>query len=270
MDADTFTTDDQQRRLEAEATFGLREMAPFFEDESKPQTVLEVGCGTGVLLSRLSKLHPGIAFTGLEPIGPGFAQFAKALNRIEAENSNITFLRDKIEDVQTEQTFDLIFSVNVFEHLDDWRLATDICVSMLAPVGRLVVLCPNYSVPYESHFALPILGTKTLTHRVFEKRITHLEDKLDAKGLWSSLNFITSGQFARHCRAQGHEFSFDTGIMKRMLDRLDTDPEFRKRQSGLAKLAVFGNLLGAGTVLSMVPARFSAYMKAVVIAGAVH
>lgn len=264
MYTDPFKTDDQHRRLEAEAAFGLREMAFFFEDARKPKTVLEVGCGTGVLLSLLSKQHPEISFVGLEPIGQGFAQFARTLNRIEAENGNITFLRDKIEYLQTEQTFDLIFSVNVFEHLDDWRRATDNCVSMLAPGGKMVVLCPNYSVPYESHFALPIVGSKALTHRIFEERITHLEDKLDAKGLWNSLNFITSRQFARHCRAQGYEIAFDTAIMSRMLDRLDTDPEFRKRQSGLAELAALSNRLGVGTVLNMLPAGFSAYMKATV------
>lgn len=254
----------QRSRLEAEAIFGWNEMASFFKEATSLKTVLEVGCGTGVLLAKLSQAHPNIKFTGLEPIGPGFAQFGEALELIKAEYENINFIHDRIEDIQTNDKFDLIFAVNVFEHLSDWRRATDICVSMLAPGGKLVVLCPNYSIPYESHFALPILGSKGLTYWVFKKRIDHLEDRLDAPGLWDSLNFITSRQFVRHCRAKGHSVTFDCEIMKRMLNRLETDTEFRERQSKLAKLAVFSNRLGAGTILTKLPIGFSAYIKAVV------
>lgn len=254
----------QRFRLEAEAAFGLNEMASFFNGATSLKKVLEVGCGTGVLLSKLSQSNPAIKFTGLEPIGPGFTQFAEALELIKSEFENISFIHDRIEDLQTNEKFDLIFSVNVFEHLSDWRRATDICVSMLAPGGKLVVLCPNYSFPYESHFALPILGSKGLTYWAFKKRIDYLEEVFDARGLWGSLNFITSRQFIRHCRAMRFSVTFDNSIMKRMLDRLETDTEFRKRQSGLAKLAVLGNRLGAGTVLTKLPVGFSAYMKAVV------
>lgn len=262
--ADIFKSDDQQRRLQAEAAFGLSEMLPFFEGPVLPNSVLEVGCGTGVLLSKLSQLYPEVRFTGLEPIGAGFAQFTMALERIKAQFANITFIHDRVEDVKTTERFDLIFSVNVFEHLDDWRRATDVCISLLAPHGKLVVLCPNYSVPYESHFGLPILGSKAITYRVFRKRINHLEEKLDIKGLWRSLNFITSSQLVRHCRAKGYYHTFDNEVMKRMLDRLDTDSEFRNRQARIAKLARLANQLGIGTACNNLPVVFGAYMKAII------
>lgn len=119
-------------------------------------TALEIGCGAGVLLTLLASKFRHVSFTGVEPIGPGFSQFAESLASIEAANANIIIIRSRIEDMSTDQRFDLIFSINVFEHLDDWRRAIDISISMLKPGGMLVILCPNYNIPYESHFALPI------------------------------------------------------------------------------------------------------------------
>lgn len=52
--------------------------------------------------------------------------------------------------------------------------------------------------------------------------------------------------------------------MRRMLDRLEEDPEFRKRQSALARCAILANRLGAGWMMERLPPRFGAYMKAIV------
>ena len=262
--SDIFQDEEQGARLRAEADFGLREVRPFFSLAEKPKTVLEVGCGTGYLLTRMAEEFDDISFTGVEPIGPGFTQFEKALDTVEKKYENITFIRQRIEDVEIDKKYDLIYSINVFEHLDDWREAIDICVSMLNPNGQLVVLCPNYSIPYESHFALPIFGTKSFTHKIFSRQIEQLEDRFDAKGLWQSLNFIKVPQVRKYCELKGYDLSFDTDIMARMLDRLDEDPEFRKRQSALARLAIIANRLGAGSLLSTLPARCGAYMKVVV------
>lgn len=259
-----FKNNEQSVRLRAEAEFGWREIQPFFEEGKKPTAILEVGCGTGFLLSQLAEKYDDISFSGVEPIGSGFSQFEGTLNAIESRYKNIKFIRKRIEDIKSDTKYDLIYSVNVFEHLDDWREAIDICVSMLNANGRLVILCPNYWIPYESHFSLPIIGTKSLTHKVFSKKILEKEEAFDARGLWDSLNFVTAPQIKNYCNSKDYRLEFDTDIMARMLDRLDEDPEFKKRQNSLAVIAILANRCGAGRILRSLPARWGAYMKAVI------
>lgn len=263
-DTDLFKNEQQSARIRAEARFGLNEIQPFFQNDKQPQSVLEIGCGTGFLLSQLSEEFKDIEFTGVEPIGPGFEQFKVALDTFEKQYEKISFIRNRIEDITDTKKYDLIFSVNVFEHIDDWRQAMDVCINMLTPNGQLVILCPNYSVPYESHFALPIFGTKELTHKVFSNKITDMEDRLDVKGLWSSLNFIKATQIQKYCQLKKYNVEFDRAIMTRMFDRLNEDAEFKSRQSGLAKIAIFANRFGIGKIFKILPAKFSAYMKVVI------
>ncbi|WP_340150553.1 class I SAM-dependent methyltransferase [uncultured Sneathiella sp.] len=262
--AEIFKDEEQSARLRAEAEFGQREIQPFFEDDNLPGSVLEVGCGTGFLLSQLAEKYKDSSFSGVEPIGSGFSQFEDTLNAIESRYTNITFIRKRIEDVKSDEKYDLIYSVNVFEHLDDWREAIDICLSMLNINGRLVILCPNYWIPYESHFSLPIIGSKSLTYKIFSKKILEMEEAYDAHGLWKSLNFVTAPQIKKYCHSRDYTLEFDTAVMARMLDRLDEDPEFKKRQSALATIAIIANRCGAGFVLRSLPARWGAYMKAVI------
>ena len=48
----------------------------------------------------------------------------------------------------------------------DWRDFLSFANNSLAENGRLIILCPNYGFPYESHFHLPIIVNKSLTKTV--------------------------------------------------------------------------------------------------------
>jgi len=253
-------------RIRAEAAFGLREIGPEVDRLPEGARLLEIGCGTGYLLAQLSSRRPDIALTGLEPIGKGFAKFETTLTSIESAFSNLKIHRLPIErfsPAEAEAGFDLIISVNVFEHLDDWREATDRALALLKPGGRMIVLCPNYSVPYESHFGIPIVFSPAVTRRLFDRRIRQVEKQADADGLWLSLNFITAPALQRHCRGRQIALEFDRDVMARMLERLDTDPEFAARQATVAGIARLLRRLGLGRLLSWLPPAFSPYMKAV-------
>jgi SAM-dependent methyltransferase len=262
-----FSNPNQLSRIRAEADFGLREIEGLVAALPAGSRVLDVGAGTGYLLARLAITYPTLEFTGVEPIGEGFSQFSQALDLIDDAHANITINREPIEDFKLPTGhggYDLIYSVNVFEHLDDWQAGLDNSVSLLSPSGELVVLCPNYSFPYEPHFSIPVLGSASLTKRIFARKIRAVEEQEDCAGLWASLNFITVPAFARYAKSKGYVVDFDREIMARMLARLDDDKEFAKRQSGLAPFASALNRLGAGRLLSVLPAATSPYLKAII------
>ncbi|WP_029031133.1 class I SAM-dependent methyltransferase [Salinarimonas rosea] len=257
----------ERARIRAEAGFGLREIRDEIERLPAGARVLEIGCGTGCLLARLSVLRPDLAFEGLEPIGKGFAKFEHALTQVAESYRGIRIHRAPIEGFGLEPgagEFDLVFSVNVFEHLTDWRQALDRSVALLSPGGRMLVLCPNYAFPYESHFGIPIVLGPGPTRALFRRRIERLERELDAASLWDSLNFITIPAVRRHCRARGVSVTFDRGIMERMLARLDNDPEFARRQGAMANVARLLVRMRIARLLQVMPADIAPYMKAVI------
>lgn len=259
--ADLFTDPAERARITAEAQFGLTQIGPMLASLPSGSKVLEVGCGTGFLLACLATERPDLSFTGLEPIGPGFAAFAATLDRIKQAYHNISVHHDGIETFASDERFDLIFSVNVFEHVLDWRKATDTAMGLLKPGGQMVILCPNYAVPYEPHFRIPIIGTPALTRRIFSRTIDRIEQ--ESPGLWRSLNFISVPALRRHCRTRSHALRFDGSVLPDMLARLETDPEFAKRQAAIAGLARLLKRIGFFALLQRLPAATSPYMKAV-------
>lgn len=262
-----FTDPVERARIRNEAEFGLNEMKAAIMALPSGAHVLEVGCGTGYLLATLSSLRPDLYFSGLEPIGTGFAAFNATLTRIEATYPNLSIHRAGIEDFQLPEgtkPFDLVFSVNVFEHVQNWRRAILAGADLLSPAGRMTILCPNYAVPYEPHFRIPVIVSPSLTRRVFARHIERVETEIGAQGLWTSLNFITVPAVRQYCGTHGLAVEFDTGVIARMLQRLDTDPEFARRQAAVAGVARLLRRIGVGWLLQRFPAAFSPYMKAVI------
>ena len=81
------------------------------------QRVLEIGCGTGALLTRIKRRHPEVGVDGLDPD-------AKALERArrKAQRAGVAFeLERGFSNHLPYQagTFDRVFSCLMFHHLDD-------------------------------------------------------------------------------------------------------------------------------------------------------
>lgn len=103
--------------------------------------MLENGCGVGMYAEKLSA-------EGGEVIGLEF-DFERAADAhensthiINAAGENLPFPDD---------SFDLILSHEVIEHVQDDRLAIAEMVRGLRPGGRMVLFCPNRGYPFETH-----------------------------------------------------------------------------------------------------------------------
>ncbi len=219
-----------------EAKFGFEYIRSYCEELKAGSAVLEVGCGSGILMAMLSEVRASLRFEGIEPFGDGFKNLTE-LN---------SFLKDKglaihnvgFEDYVSDAKYDLIYLVNVFEHLDSWQHFLEFVERHLTDSGVCVVLCPNYNVPYESHFRIPILINKQITGKAFAKSIAAFEEKNNCHGLWDSLNFVKLSDVKKRTRDSRLSLTMNDKISEDLIDRIATDDEFRKRQRVVGSIGV--------------------------------
>jgi len=103
--------------------------------------VLENGCGVGMYVEKLAP-HAGTVI-GLEY---DFERTVEARlnspNILNAAGERLPF---------PDESFDLILSHEVIEHVQDDAAAVSEMVRALKPGGRVVIFCPNRGYPFETH-----------------------------------------------------------------------------------------------------------------------
>ena len=169
-------------------------------------------------------------------------------------------IRQDIENFEPNERYDFIWSINVFEHLDNWREGIAKVHSLLNDGGRCLILCPNYFIPYEPHFSLPIIGGKSLTHSLFRNRIARHENSRNAEGLWDSLNLITAGKVLSYCKSQNIQVSLDATVMRRVYRRFSSSDDIGKRHGWIGWLVKFFEKVGITRIASSIPPSFQPYM----------
>lgn len=246
---DAFADPDYYVLSDEEAAFGFSEVEGIIAAQAKPGLrCLEIGSGPALLLGRLKARFPDGHFEGLEPASAGFGKTDAPLAAIAAR-AGLTVHRCGYEDFTPSQKYDVIFSINVFEHVASWREYLTRTHGWLAPGGVQVILCPNYAFPWEPHVRIPIAFTKPLTYRLFRNTIESFETNADYRGLWASLNFVKKCQVLAFARKAGLKVTSDESVMDRMFRRLFTDPHFAGRQKALAGIAKLFYRLGLTKVL---------------------
>ncbi len=246
---DAFADPDYYVLSDEEAAFGFSEVAGIIASRAKPGLrCLEIGSGPGLLLGRLKARFPDSHFEGLEPASAGFGKTDAPLAVISAR-AGLTIHRCGYEDFTPPAKYDVIFSINVFEHVNSWPDYLTRTHDWLAPGGVQAILCPNYAFPWEPHVRIPIVLTKSLTHRLFRRTIEAFETNADYRGLWASLNFVKKRRVLAYARKTGLNVASDEQVMDRMFRRLFTDPHFAGRQKALAGIAKLLYRLGLTRVL---------------------
>lgn len=239
-----------------EAGVGLELVVPLLRPGMR---VLEVGCGIGLLASFLRQ--SGVDITGLEPGASGFGfmpEIGSAILRHLPDTLRAEWLgigAGQLDPARHGQ-FDLIYSTNVLEHIPDLAGAFRGMASVLAPGGTMVHLCPNYAVPYEPHFGIPLVPfLPRATAFLYRETIKKLP------GIWEELNFITASRVKRLARTNRLSISFDRGVLAAAMRRFDQDPLFRERQGGLAgKVQSTARALGLLGLLEKLPAGLASPM----------
>ena len=103
--------------------------------------VLEDGCGVGMYLQHLQPF--GGSITGLDyDLERVHHTHGLGLDAINAAGEYLPYPCNH---------FDLVFSNEVIEHVQDDRLTVSEMVRVLKPGGRLALFCPNLGYPVETH-----------------------------------------------------------------------------------------------------------------------
>lgn len=99
------------------------------------------GCGVGMYLSHLEKQVRVIVGLDIE-----FERLIEAKQRVETVVNGVGEALPF-----SAETFDLIVSHEVLEHVEDDQKTINEIVRSLRPGGRLVLFCPNRGYPFETH-----------------------------------------------------------------------------------------------------------------------
>lgn len=219
------------------------------------QRIIEIGAGLGVTSAYLSSC--GYDVTGLEPGGVGFEENS-AIARHLADLARWTYrvLPIGVEELDPTRhgTFSLVYSNNVLEHVGDVAAAFRAMAGVVASDGAMVHSCPNYSIPYEPHFGLPLvpIGPRW-TARL-------LPASIHDSSLWRSLNFIRARDVQTLARQLQLEAHFRSGSLAASLERLGTDAEFRSRHRALGTVATVMRRLGLLALARRLPSTWSTPM----------
>jgi ubiquinone/menaquinone biosynthesis C-methylase UbiE len=110
--------------------------------------ILDAGCGEGVWLEQFTKFTAPENIFGSD-IDPDSIQ--KARQKLEnVPTNNLKVCPAEALDFP-DNSFDIVFSNEVLEHVQDDRKAVQDAIRVLKPGGRLVIFTPNRGWPFEQH-----------------------------------------------------------------------------------------------------------------------
>jgi len=203
--------------------------------------ILEVGAG--ICLFSIFLKSENYDVVALEPALGGFSDFEKIKNAVLGYYSHIALdvLRISAQDLGIHENgeFDLIYSNNVIEHIPELSSTFSAMTNVLSENGLMVHACPNYLIPYEPHFGIPVFKLwPGLSRRVFSKRIA---SKVD---LWDSLNFISYFNVKVLASDNHLRVKFVQGVLSDSVVRLQKDESFRGRHMNRFLLSLFSLLKG--------------------------
>jgi SAM-dependent methyltransferase len=113
--------------------------------------ILDVGCGVGMYTKKFRRFSDHVTGVEIDPSVAGEAQ-TRISGASAGETSKSGIVVSPAETLPfIDGSFDVVFSHEVIEHVDDDRAAAAEMVRVTAPGGRIVLFCPNRLYPFETH-----------------------------------------------------------------------------------------------------------------------
>lgn len=104
------------------------------------QRIMDAGSGPGVLTFQLARLFPDASVLGVDILDESVRACRAIAEKVGQQN--IAFRKDRIENLEQKNTFDLVFCVDILEHLEDDFKALRGLYDAIAGKGILVLHVP--------------------------------------------------------------------------------------------------------------------------------
>lgn len=111
------------------------------------KNIVDVGCGSGELIKKITKNVPGVLLTGLD-VSPVIIE----RNRKEIKNANFDTINLN-EDSRFNNKFDMVICCEVIEHVKDWKNAIK-GISNLVDTSGYVIVTTQAGKMHKHHKAL--------------------------------------------------------------------------------------------------------------------
>ena len=203
------------------------------EHLDKDKKILEVGGGVHLLTSFLNQEFD---VTSVEP--GGFTDYTNELRNKILSKNNLKVHTTTLENFNTDERFDLIFSMNVLEHTKDIKTHLRSCINLLKDENSLLLIqCPNYTFPFECHFYkwfIPFMPN--FTFKYFRKN--SLIKELGENRYSNILNFLNFNCTYFKIKNLNLPIIFKHPL-KHIFDRIENDTVFEDRlfQNTIVKLS---------------------------------
>jgi len=102
--------------------------------------VLDVGCGTGLVMNTFASLYPTAEFTGVD-----FSDSIDYAEQMAKENKlkNTKWIKENFLSVKLDRKYDVIICCGVLHHIPEYRQALDKIKSLMKPHGTLLLALYN-------------------------------------------------------------------------------------------------------------------------------
>ncbi len=148
---------------------------------TKPGSVLEMGCGDGLMLEALR--------------GKGWNAFGTERTEKMADfarnHFGLQIYVGGLEEIPREKKFDLIILFQVLEHLNNPVASLKQCADLLEPGGKLIIAVPNFS-SWQSRYSSSYWFHLDAPRHLFHFSPTSLGNALKIAGLTiSSISYVS-------------------------------------------------------------------------------
>jgi ubiquinone/menaquinone biosynthesis C-methylase UbiE len=127
----------------------------FFGESIEGKKILEIGSGYGLFVAvGVSDFKSDVY--GVEPSAIGFGgSFETSQEILKSNNVDIARIKCGVaENLPFEDdSFDIVYSTNVFEHVQSPEKAFSEAIRVCKPDGLIQIVIPNYGSFYEGHYA---------------------------------------------------------------------------------------------------------------------
>jgi cyclopropane-fatty-acyl-phospholipid synthase len=158
------------------------------------QTILELGCGWGSLSLWMAQTLPNARITS---VSNSNSQRAYIEGQARARGlHNLTVITADMNDFTTESRFDCVVSVEMFEHMSNWRALLERTRTWLKPDGRLFIhIFSHRASPYrfDHNDDADWIGRYFFTGGIMPSHglITHFPDlfTLEQDWVWNGVHY---------------------------------------------------------------------------------